>query len=501
MPENWLQRAPVIVGVGEIVDFPSDPVLSKEPLCLMAEALRRADEDANGGWLKRINSLVVINSMTWGYNDLPAQLSESLGIHPARTIYGAIGGDSPIAYLHEAAIQIAQGDSSVVAICGAEASHSLARAQHEKIALPWTPGGPKPGQPQREGVLHPLALRHGLNKPLVVYPLYEYATRSAWGQSFREWETETSEMWSQLSSVAAKNPYSWLRRVFEPSEISTPSQENRMVAGPYTKHMVANSIVNQGAAILVTSYAAARSAGISDDQLVFVWGGSSASEPHDFVSRDQYRNSTAMEAVLTAATRLPSRDQAEFEFAELYSCFPCVPKMARRVLNWPADKLPTVTGGLSFFGGPYNNYMTHATAAMTRSLRGQHQAVGLLYGQGGFVTKHHALVVATRPPSGPLAPNYDVQPQVDCARGKVPDVNGEYVGDAVVETYTIIYDRHGSPEYGVVFARTEKGSRIIARVEAKDNDTITFLLDPRKRVIDASGSIRQGNDGLQRWTI
>ena len=71
-----------------------------------------------------------------------------------------------------------------------------------------------------------------------------------------------------------------------------------------------------------------------------------------------------MDAVLQTTQALCRDNGAEFELVELYSCFPCVPKMARRVLNWPSDKLPTVTGGLSFFGGPYNNYMTHAAASM-----------------------------------------------------------------------------------------------------------------------------------------
>jgi hypothetical protein len=74
MAKNWIQRTPVIIGVGEVLDRPSNLQVSKEPLRLMAEALRRADEDAGGGWLDRIESLDVVNSMTWGYTNLPAQL-------------------------------------------------------------------------------------------------------------------------------------------------------------------------------------------------------------------------------------------------------------------------------------------------------------------------------------------------------------------------------------------------------------------------------------------
>ena len=58
---------------------------------------------------------------------------------------------------------------------------------------------------------------------------------------------------------------------------------------------------------------------------------------------------------------------------------------------------PTVTGGLTFFGAPLNTYMTHAACAMVRELRDGGK-LGLLYGQGEFVTKHHALVLSRQAP-------------------------------------------------------------------------------------------------------
>ena len=94
---------------------------------------------------------------------------------------------------------------------------------------------------------------------------------------------------------------------------------------------------------------------------------------------------------------LAGGDGRAFDAIELYSCFPCVPKMARRTLGLGADVQPTVTGGLTFFGAPLNTYMTHAACAMVRKLR-DGAKLGLLYGQGGFVTKHHALVLSRQAP-------------------------------------------------------------------------------------------------------
>ena len=140
-----------------------------------------------------------------------------------------------------------------------------------------------------------------------------------------------------------------------------------------------------------------------EDRLVHVWGGASAEEPRDYLIRDQFFESHPQNAVLRAVMDLVGGDGKAFDAIELYSCFPCVPKMARRTLGLGPDVQPTVTGGLTFFGAPLNTYMTHAACAMVRKLRGGAK-LGLLYGQGGFVTKHHGLVLSRQaPPSAAFA--------------------------------------------------------------------------------------------------
>src|SRR5213078_2498900 len=112
--------------------------------------------------------------------------------------------------------------------------------------------------------------------------------------------------------------------------------------------------------------------------------------------------SGAQPARKSTAMTLVEGDGKAFDAIELYSCFPCVPKMARRTLGLGADVQPTVTGGLTFFGAPLNTYMTHAACAMVRRLS-DGANLGLLYGQGGFVTKHHALVLSRQRPVAALA--------------------------------------------------------------------------------------------------
>src|SRR5882757_468367 len=136
LPED---RIPVIVGIGEIVDRPKDIAAGLEPLTLLEEALKRAEADSGAKLLGEIGSLDVVNFMSWRYRDPEKQLAQRLGIQPSHLNYGPISGESPIRFLHEAALRIARGECSVAAVCGAEAQSTATKAQRAGIDLPWTP--------------------------------------------------------------------------------------------------------------------------------------------------------------------------------------------------------------------------------------------------------------------------------------------------------------------------------------------------------------------------
>src|SRR5260221_13703294 len=448
-------RTPVIVGVGEIVDRPKEITAGLEPLVLLEQALKRAEHDSGGKLLGDIGSLDIVNFLSWRYQDPAKQLSDRLGIQPAHASYGPVGGESPIRYLHEAAQRIARGECSVAAICGAEAQSTATKAQRAGVDLPWTPFAHDVEEPKRGAVFQkPLAVKLGVFRPITVYPLYESATSAHWGQTPHEALAESGNLWSTYSDVASKNPNSWLKKHFSSDEITTPSPDNRLIAWPYTKLMVANPTVNMGGALLMTSLAKSRAAGVPEDRIVYAWGGASAEEPRDYLVRDQFYESHPQNAVLKAVMDLVEGDGKKFDAIELYSCFPCVPKMARRTLGLGADVQPTVTGGLTFFGAPLNTYMTHAACAMVRKLRSGPK-LGLLYGQGGFVTKHHAMVLSRQPPPHALAQDTSVQAEADRAKGAVPEFVTEASGKGNAESFTVIYKGEGEVEHGVVMMRTE----------------------------------------------
>jgi acetyl-CoA C-acetyltransferase len=492
-------RIPVIVGVGEIVDRPKEIADGLEPLALLEAALRRAEADSGATLLGEIGSLDVVSFLSWRYRDPEKLLARRLGIAPAHCYYGPVGGESPIRYLHEAAQRIARGECAVAAICGAEAQSTATKAERAGVPLPWTPFAKDVEEPKRGAAFQkPLAVKLGVFRPITVYPLYESATSAHWGQRPREALAESGSLWSTYSRVASENPNSWLRKRFTCDDITTPTPENRLIAWPYTKLMVANPTVNMGGAVLLTSLAKARAAGVPEDKLVYLLGGASAEEPRDYLLRDQFYESHPQNAVLHAVMDLANRKK--FDAIELYSCFPCVPKMARRTLGLGPNIEPTVTGGLTFFGAPLNTYMTHAACAMVRKMR-DGAGHGLLYGQGGFVTKHHGLVLSREVPRETMQQEHSVQAEADRNRGAVPEFVAEAGGKGKVEAFTVIYRGKGEVEHGVAMLRTENGRRTLARIPASDETTLAHLRNMDRTPVGSLGEITMEEDGVPRWRV
>lgn len=497
-PEDLI---PVIVSIGEIVDRPKEITEGLEPLDLLDQALRRAEQDAGAKLLGDIQSLDVVNFLSWRYRDPEKLLAQRLGISPAHCYYGPVGGESPIRYIHEAAKRIARGECTVAAICGAEAQSTATKAERAGVKLPWTPFAHDVEEPKRGAAFQkPLAVKLGVFRPVTVYPFYEAASSAQWGQTPREAMAESGTLWSRYSEAAAQNPNAWLKRRYAPEEITTPTADNRLIAWPYNKLMVANPSVNMGGALLLTSLAKARAAGITEDKLVYPLGGASAEEPRDYLLRDQFYESHSQNAVLKAVMDLTGGDGKAFDAIELYSCFPCVPKMARRTLGLSSDVQPTVTGGLTFFGAPLNTYMTHAACAMVRRLR-DGARLGLLYGQGGFVTKHHALVVSKTPADQPLAQETSVQAEADRNKRAVPEFVAEASGKGKVESFTVLYGRGGDVEHGVVMLRTQDDRRTLARIPASDSATLAHLLNMDRTPVGSLGEIAMAADGVLEWRV
>lgn len=492
---NDPERMPVIIGVGQINDRHADPLEGLDPPALMIEALRRAEIDAGAALLSEVDSLAIVDQISFrALNPVTGAVATGIGAVPRLLVQSpAPHGDTPIRFLNEAANAIAAGEIRLAAVSGAEALRTAAaRARAADTSYAAIRNAASIREPT-------YAQRFGLAAPVDVYPLYENAARAAWGQTLAEGQAESAAIWSGMSQVAANDSSgAWIKRAVSAAEVLELSPANRPIAFPYAKLMVANSSVNQGAGFIVASLAEARRRGVHDSKLIHIGAGAAAKEPADILARDRFDYSVSMETAIRRTLALNGLGADEFDFAELYSCFPCVPKMARRVLGWDASHPITVFGGLTFGGGPIANYMSHAVCAMVERLRGEGRR-GFLFANGGFATDNHCIVLARDPVAGARLPaSYDYQAEADAARGAIPALDEDYRGPATIETYTVFYNRDGAPRGGVVVARTSPaGARTLAAVDPADSALIAFLTDGSAEPVGTQGQV---TGEARNWT-
>ena len=147
-------------------------------------------------------------------------------------------------------------------------------------------------------------------------------------------------------------------------------------------------------------------------------------------------------------------------------------------LDDPARPL-TVTGGLTFAGGPWNNYVMHSIATMAEKLAAQPGKRGLITANGGYLTKHSFGVYSSVPPAAEFAWE-DVQPMVDREPTRQALVSWEGVG--TVETWTAPFGRDGAPAKAFLAVRTPDDSR-----------TLALLADPA----DAAVAVREDIAGAK----
>jgi acetyl-CoA C-acetyltransferase len=454
-------RTPVVVGVGQVDQRPADPHDALEPTALLAEAAQVARADSGGpGLFGAIDTVAVVHILSHRYRDPAALVAAATGIDARRTIEADDGGNFPQTLLNRACAEIAAGESDGWLIGGAETWRTRTAAKGEGRHLAWT-DQPEAVAPT-ERVANPWPLAHPgewarrIFLPIEIYPLFENAHRAVRGWTIDEQRDRIAALYARFSEVAAANPHAWLRQPRTAAELREPTPDNRMVGFPYTKLVNANNAVDQAACVVVTSVERARALGVPTDRWVFPWAGSDAHEHWHISHRWSLGTAPAIGAAGRAVLDLAGVGVDDLAHIDVYSCFPSAVLVAAHELGLSLDRDPTVTGGLSFAGGPWNNYVSHAIAAMVDRLRADPGSLGLITANGGYLTKHGMGVYSTEPPPRPWR-HASPQAEVDALpRRELAEVVDE---DASVESGVVMHGRDGAPERALASTLLHDGRR------------------------------------------
>jgi len=472
---------PILIGSGQITDMTSTPTSERSPSAFIAEAARLALDDAHAArgaaaLAAALDAIVVLpffsdysprfSSPFGRSNNPPRSVANRIGATNVRDLYYAhVGGNMPQYMVNKFAEQITKGEIRAAMVCGSELMRTNAIGRKDRLALDWNeqPGG----EPIRIGDdrlgYSPEEERHGLNAAIYFYPLIENAIRGAAGRSLPDHMRSMGRLFAGFAKVAKDNPLATRREGYSAEQIATVDAANRFIAFPYPRLMNSNALVDQAAAVVMTSVGQAKALGIPRDRWVFLHGCAEGTDTWVTTERTEMHRSAAIRGCASRSLAMAGRTIEQIDLFDLYSCFPSAVEIGCREIGLAEDdpRGLTVTGGLPFFGGPGNNYVTHSIAEMTARMRAKPGAFGMVTANGNYVTKHSAGIYSTTPTEGTWKREDPKKFQAELDALPRVHVESAPKGTAKIETYTVTFDRQ-TPQRAVVFGRLENGSRFVA---------------------------------------
>ena len=457
------EATPVLVGVGQLLQRLDDPRQAAEPLEMMVASLRQAGEDAGAPKLLERADSIYVTRGAWRYGDPGREVARRLGARQTETVGTPYGGNFAQACVIDAARAIQAGRRDVVLVTGAENGRSQGQAQRQGAVVreTETPGSPDRMVAPDKAIFHEAELARGMNSASDVFAVVESAIRFARGETLEAHAARIARLWAGFNAVACGNPHAWIRRRYSAPEIGQAAPDNPMISYPYTRLLNANARVDMAAAVVVCSLQTARRAGVPEEKLVFLHAATEANDSDFLSSRWELHRSPAIRIAGERALELAGRTLDEIDHVDLYSCFPSSVQVAAAELGIPETRPLTVTGGLTFGGGPLNSYTLHAVARMVEVVREQPGSAGLVHGNGGWLAKQAFGIYSTDPPREGFRYR-NLQAEIDVLPQREALVN--WNGPTTIEGYTVAH-RGGVPTLAHASCLTDDGKRSWATLE------------------------------------
>lgn len=505
-------RTPVIVGVGQFterVDAPDYRGMSSVDLATEAVRAALADTDADAAavaaaievfvGLRQFEICTPFSEAPLGCSDnYPRSVAARIGADPARAVLEPLGGHGSQKVVTEFSGAIAAGDAEVVLVLGSENGSTLRyfAGREDKPDHSEQVGG----QLEDRGYgfdqyMNEYTAKHGLTGAPVQYGLLDNARRARLGATVDDYRRDMAELFAPFSEVAARNPLSSSPVSRSVDELLTVTAENRMICDPYPRLMVARDQVNQGAAVLIMSVAAARRLSVPESAWVYLHGHADMVE-QQLLDREDLSASFSAEKAVAEALRVAGIGLSEVSTFDLYSCFP-FPVFAVCDSTGLATDDPrglTLTGGLPYFGGPGNSYSLHGIAETVHGMRAEPGSFGLVGANGGVMSKYSVGVYSTTPAE--WAADDSKARQAEIAALPTVPVTRDADGTGVIETYSVRYDW---PETtGVIIGRLEADS---SRFMALSTDEALVALMSDGDPLGARIEVKSTEDGINLATL
>jgi acetyl-CoA C-acetyltransferase len=484
-------RTPVLVGSGVAHQKFDDPADAREPVELMALAAERAAEDAGAPGVLAAADSIIVPKGSWRYPDPGRLLAQRFGANDARTVLAEFG-ILQLTPFTRACRAIASGAADVVLVVGGEARFRDLRGTITGAGAPET----EQGDVTPDELLvpaHEIITRQEIEAKLTSAPLQysiiETAWRAAHGQSVDGNVRETADLWARFAAIAAANPDAWKREGFDADFLATVSEKNPMIAAPYRKWNVSQWNVDQASAFVLCAAEVADRFGVPDDRRVYPHAIVEGNHMVPMSKRAVLHRSPQVQLNGERLRELTGIAPGDADLVDLYSCFPVAVRLQARELGVRLDPAPTLTGGMTFAGGPLNNYVLQAMVRLVHALREDPATLALSTSVSGMLTKQGGGVWSGRPSSDPFRAA-DVS-AIAAQETAVVDVDPEATGHGSIAGYTVAHGRERAPA-AIALVDLDDGSRALAVSEDADHVAELTRTEGVGRTADVSGVALRG---------
>lgn len=454
---------PVLVGFGVAAQREEDPRRAREPLALMLDAVRQAEADAGIRGLLRTVQRIAVPKGRWNYANPAGAIGREIGAARPATVLATVGVLQQT-LIGDTCERIAAGEIDSALVVGGDAGYRLLRAGIAGIECVDSQQDDVPDvclAPHDE-LRHPAELRVGLRMPVGLYAILESAWRRARGISIDAHRDALATLYARLSAIAGENPHAWDRRPHTAEVIRGGSAANPMQAFPYTRMHCSSWSVDQAAALLFCSTDKARAMGVPESKWIYPLASSESNHMVQVSRRAELASCPGARIAGRAALEAAGVRAQDIDLVDLYSCFPIAIEAYAQALGLPLSRDLSVTGGMAFAGGPYNNFVLQAVCRMAELMRAGKGRTGLVTASSGVLTKQGFGVWS----SAPGRNGFSFRDETDAvARAtEIKEVVVEYEGSGVVAGYTVLHER-GKAARGIVLVDTDGGCRTLAFTE------------------------------------
>jgi acetyl-CoA C-acetyltransferase len=443
-----MKNRPVVVGLGSLQQTGNFKDLD-EALILMEQVTQTAIEDTTNHNISKYIDEVQVPKGYWKYRDPGRWIAERNNFSGAETSVTKIGVLQQN-LINSACKKIISGKIRASLIVGGEARYKKIRAliegkEYIETELTLNPDHYVKAKDdlyikQEEEHLGLMAVGY--------YAILESALRAKKKLSIDEHKKYLGKMYSRFSKIAAKNTDGWSQKDLDWEDVANVTQKNTLQALPYNKFHCTSWNVNQASAMIICSEEIADELNIPQSKRVYPLASSETNHMIAAIQRPNLIKPIGLQLAAEYILEICDQNNIKPNTFELYSCFPVAVQMFAEALQLKNNENFTVTGGMSFAGGPLNSYMIQSTVKMLANIRNVPSTVGLITGVSGMMTKQAFALWANDPLIN--FSSKDVTKHAEAIEKPVA-ISKLNKGSGVIIGYTVLPKNHKAEEKAVMY--------------------------------------------------